>query len=41
MTLARLGHPVELGAGVGAAQKVFLEAGVAVGVAGEAGSSAA
>ncbi len=28
MTLAQLGHPVEQGAGVGAAQKVFLEAGV-------------
>jgi aspartate aminotransferase-like enzyme len=28
MTLARLGHDVEHGAGVGAAQKVFLEAGV-------------
>jgi aspartate aminotransferase-like enzyme len=31
MSLAQLGHPVEQGAGVGAAQKVFLEAGVAVG----------
>jgi serine---pyruvate transaminase len=29
MTLAQLGHRVELGAGVGAAQQVFLEAGVA------------
>jgi serine---pyruvate transaminase len=29
MTLARLGHQVELGAGPGAAQQVFLEAGVA------------
>jgi aspartate aminotransferase-like enzyme len=29
MTLARLGHDVELGAGPGAAQQVFLEAGVA------------
>jgi len=29
MTLARLGHEVELGAGPGAAQQVFLEAGVA------------
>ena len=28
MTLRELGHPVELGAGVGAAQGVFLEAGV-------------
>lgn len=28
MTLQRLGHPVEQGAGVGAAQRVFLEAGV-------------
>jgi aspartate aminotransferase-like enzyme len=28
MTLAELGHPVELGTGVGAAQSVFLEAGV-------------
>jgi aspartate aminotransferase-like enzyme len=28
MTLTELGHPVELGAGVGAAQGVFLEAGV-------------
>lgn len=28
MTLAQLGHPVELGAGVAAAQRVFLEAGV-------------
>jgi serine---pyruvate transaminase len=28
MTLAELGHPVEQGTGVGAAQKVFLEAGV-------------
>jgi serine---pyruvate transaminase len=28
MTLAQLGHPVEQGAGVGAAQQVFLEAGV-------------
>ena len=28
MTLAELGHDVELGAGVGAAQRVFLEAGV-------------
>jgi aspartate aminotransferase-like enzyme len=31
MTLAQLGHPVEQGAGVGAAQKVFLAAGVPVG----------
>ena len=29
MTLAQLGHQVELGAGPGAAQQVFLEAGVA------------
>jgi aspartate aminotransferase-like enzyme len=29
MTLAQLGHRVELGAGVAAAQQVFLEAGVA------------
>ena len=29
MTLNALGHPVELGSGVGAAQQVFLEAGVA------------
>jgi aspartate aminotransferase-like enzyme len=29
MTLTELGHPVELGVGVGAAQQVFLEAGVA------------
>jgi serine---pyruvate transaminase len=29
MTLTQLGHPVDLGAGVGAAQQVFLEAGVA------------
>jgi len=29
MTLAGLGHPLELGAGPGAAQQVFLEAGVA------------
>jgi len=29
MTLAQLGHEVELGAGPGAAQQVFLEAGVA------------
>lgn len=28
MTLGELGHPVELGAGVGAAQQVFLEAGL-------------
>ena len=28
MTLRELGHEVELGAGVGAAQRVFLEAGV-------------
>ena len=35
MTLAQLGHPVEQGAGVGAAQRVFLEAGVPV--AGAAG----
>jgi len=28
MTLVELGHEVELGAGVGAAQRVFLEAGV-------------
>jgi aspartate aminotransferase-like enzyme len=28
MTLRELGHDVELGAGVGAAQSVFLEAGV-------------
>jgi aspartate aminotransferase-like enzyme len=31
MTLRELGHPVELGAGVAAAQRVFLDAGVAVG----------
>jgi aspartate aminotransferase-like enzyme len=31
MTLRELGHPVELGSGVGAAQGVFLDAGVAVG----------
>jgi aspartate aminotransferase-like enzyme len=29
MTLAQLGHDIELGAGPGAAQQVFLEAGVA------------
>ena len=29
MTLPELGHEVELGAGAGAAQQVFLEAGVA------------
>jgi hypothetical protein len=29
MTLAQLGHQVELGSGPGAAQQVFLEAGVA------------
>jgi aspartate aminotransferase-like enzyme len=34
MTLAQLGHEVEQGAGVGAAQKVFIEAGVGAGVAG-------
>ena len=28
MVLHRLGHDVELGAGVGAAQRVFVEAGV-------------
>jgi aspartate aminotransferase-like enzyme len=28
MTLSELGHPLDLGAGVGAAQGVFLEAGV-------------
>jgi hypothetical protein len=28
MVLQQLGHDVELGAGVGAAQRVFLEAGV-------------
>jgi aspartate aminotransferase-like enzyme len=28
MTLSQLGHEVELGAGVAAAQRVFLEAGV-------------
>ncbi len=33
MTLRELGHPVELGAGVGAAQGVFLDAGVPVGAA--------
>jgi aspartate aminotransferase-like enzyme len=33
MTLAELGHPVQQGAGVGAAQQVFLEAGVPVGAA--------
>jgi aspartate aminotransferase-like enzyme len=33
MTLRDLGHEVELGAGVGAAQRVFLEAGVPVGSA--------
>ncbi|MEA2422744.1 MAG: serine---pyruvate transaminase [Thermoleophilaceae bacterium] len=33
MTLTDLGHPVELGAGVGAAQRVFLEAGVPAGAA--------
>jgi aspartate aminotransferase-like enzyme len=31
MTLSELGHPVELGTGVGAAQRVFLEAGVPAG----------
>jgi serine---pyruvate transaminase len=31
MVLAQLGHEVEHGAGVGAAQRVFLEAGVPVG----------
>jgi aspartate aminotransferase-like enzyme len=36
MTLAQLGHPVEQGAGVGAAQKVFLEAGVPAAAAGSA-----
>jgi len=30
MTLAELGHEVELGTGVGAAQRVFVEAGVPV-----------
>ena len=30
MTLGELGHPVELGAGVGAAQRVFLDAGVPI-----------
>ena len=34
MTLRELGHDVELGAGVAAAQRVFLEAGVPVSVAG-------
>jgi aspartate aminotransferase-like enzyme len=33
MTLRELGHEVELGAGVGAAQRVFMEAGVPVGSA--------
>ena len=33
MTLRELGHDVELGAGVGAAQAVFLEAGVPAGAA--------
>ena len=33
MTLSELGHPLELGAGVGAAQGVFLEAGVPARVA--------
>jgi aspartate aminotransferase-like enzyme len=33
MTLRELGHEVELGAGVGAAQRVFLEAGVPLGSA--------
>jgi hypothetical protein len=28
MALAQLGHDIEFGAGAGAAQKVFLEAGV-------------
>jgi len=31
MTLAELGHPIQLGAGVGAAQQVFVDAGSAVG----------
>ncbi len=31
MTLDALGHPVQLGAGVGAAQRVFLDAGVSTG----------
>jgi aspartate aminotransferase-like enzyme len=39
MTLAQLGHPVEQGAGVGAAQRVFLEAGVPAGVAGGSASA--
>ncbi len=39
MTLAQLGHEVEQGAGVGAAQRVFLEAGVPLGVAGATGSA--
>ena len=30
MTLSELGHDLELGAGVAAAQRVFLEAGVPV-----------
>src|SRR3954467_1260578 len=34
MVLSRLGHDVELGAGVGAAQRVFVEAGVAAAPAG-------
>lgn len=34
MVLCRLGHEVELGAGVGAAQRVFVEAGVAAAPAG-------
>jgi serine---pyruvate transaminase len=33
MTLRELGHEIELGAGVGAAQRVFLEAGVPLGTA--------
>jgi hypothetical protein len=32
--LTQLGHDVELGAGVGAAQRVFVEAGVAAAPAG-------
>jgi hypothetical protein len=30
MALAELGHPVDQGAGVGAAQRVFVDAGVPV-----------
>jgi aspartate aminotransferase-like enzyme len=41
MTLAQLGHPVEQGTGVGAAQRIFLEAGAPVAAASGAGSAGA